>query len=1074
MKPQTARMPEVGRRTRPILFAAMICLALTVSLTSFVAPAAAEDYPEMDVASSLPTKVGWANIQMQYTGADRYQRDVERRILLELYTKNPGYPAAQAAQEIAKLRVQAADRRRSPDGKRLDAINAYLDVAKSISEVLPPQAAPATAFVGAVRTAVGVYTRYKAEDMAVADTVQSMIVDYRATAEIADTARENYQRLREKARGFDRDHPDHEPAPNAELEKAYNYVFQPTEHAPLLADTVQTMNGNPVLKQFFETQQLIDVRTGELKTEIRDGVRVVRFDIDKLRAEFSSRMDATDQQLDAIQDTLQSVQQQQTELNNSFTAYVADQEAKERAQALAAAAAAEHEQVLAGLNASVQLIASIVGGDEGRYISTLGHAAIQIGETISQWTTAVSKLADLANPVNFLNTVSMVMSVVSVVSEVVAMLGPPPPPTIEEQTFAAVQQLQQQVAQLGQHIDSRFDRLDAALNTVYTTMSTGFSTLHRDLLDIRRVVGDLLDKMNRMYAQLQHLSDALRQYSEAAAVQDVQNVIDHSLNFTGKHPNAGDLPYDQFLTAQDRFWGFATRQAGRDPRLIGAEGRPVTWDTAAAELARPVEANLRYLDDWSKTLLGKPAATAGSLGGVVTNPRAWAWGSSAYVALALEWPDYARRDADPRTGRISQLDELVRTGRGIQAAFDRLARDDDLWTAVQDGYRDASSRLNTAIVDDQRRILDELARPRAGGVSSAALLWNDYVDGRLRLQSPDLPTVTELPSCDGRSDAIAAPSNLATGIPDPQPAPGVVAEPQPPRLDYIATTAARYGIRDTRVCYQAAWTDKRTDGLHQPTRGHLTVSVRAEVRSPDPAAAGGASWQPVAHLDYTVPDEYVICTWEVFEGVNGKPRLHSSCEEPGRTAASVWPSGLRTGFEQSAKATADPPQAELVSAIEHERERLIETYTSRLLNDLAGDKSERPEIRDLAIRADAYKNLLSQYVQLALPRAYAADDYLQMLLQGPSLVVDGTGFSPDGSIVGGTPDLAPWLLRPRPDQVLPVLVQTSGDRAKELDRVIDQYRDQVKSGAYVETYPVVRDTLDELEILAQVLGAPAG
>ena len=1030
---------------------AIALAALTFSTLVMAADARADE--GYVVESNLNRTIAWANVQMRVTGANRYVRDFEKHALLEVYQRDAKFPRELAIKYVIELRAQMEASRRSPDGRRVDAINDYLDVTESAEKALPFFKGAPQVIVDSFREATRLYLKSQSGEVAKADAYTSTVGDSNLRNAKPDPQQTFYDlRARAHATRPDLGEP-------SQLELAYNGLYAADENNRLLNDADQTRANNPVLAQFAVVTGMIDQRTGQLRTEIRNGVRTVRFDIEKMRAEFGARMGDIEGAVEGVQQTLQTVQAQQVALNSSFTAFVASEEARRKAQEEAERAAAEHQQLLVGLQSSVQLIATVVGGEEGRYISTIGNAAIQIGESINQWTKVVACIGDLANPLNMLNTVTMVASVVNAVQTVVALFGDPPPPSIEEMIFEQIRALQNQVADLGQHLDRRFDRLDSAINTVFDVMVTQFGEIRQDIADLDVKVSAALLILRRSDARLRRLEDAVAQFAEAEATEPVQDWITYAIDYDRKHPGASGLPYDEFVKAMSKFSGFGTVQARTDTRLVGTAQRPLTWEDAATELAKPLESNLAYLDSWSQILLatsGKPAQSL--FGPNPLNPRAWAWAGQAFSALALDRPDYAAKDFNPSSGKSQFFDDMIRAGSGLQTAFDRLTANTPLFDTLFTRYGAESEKLLDEAGAIRSKVVSDLAMPRNNGATGDDLLWDEWMFAPRSLPDADLLALPGgIPFCGGGTFPLPAPSNFAVAGRIPQ-APDDTSPPSDHRrrLDYVGSLAQRFGIREARTCWTAAWTDLRPTGFHKPTFGRIATELRSEVREP------GGEWKLLNQLTYTTQGEYHAAWWEV-EGTEYHPRWIHVAGDAADTLMNDWAS-IKPAFERDAHLVEEPALYETAKAVVDRQHELRDQYAWRL-HRATSDETETSgaELRRLLDLTSGLEAMIRSFTELGFAEALGVDEYFQMLVNGPTKVVHpdvpGTVLE-DGSLVGGADDLLTWIAGgPHPERDFAELDRMLPARVAALKKLVDRYRAKAVAGEYDERNPLVADTL---------------
>jgi Bacterial Ig domain len=283
------------------------------------------------------------------------------------------------------------------------------------------------------------------------------------------------------------------------------------------------------------------------------------------------------------------------------------------------------------------------------------------------------------------------------------------PPSIEEQTFDQIVQLRQQVEEMRQEMNARFDRIDQQLNIMYNTMISGFDALGDQIGDLQGDVDGLVREMAAARSQLRRLEAALYGVAQDILLSDLTNETNVVLDY--RDENGIDLPYSggspDFITASESFFTYATLTSLSEA-FVGSRSNPnVTLGNADEFIGDGPVAS--YLNDLAvlPQSLGLPALAISDLPGI----EPWSQAASAYAQLARENPWYfAYRynrqledyNSDPQNESLPELDRIIQSGDQLMN-FVEAIRDIDmdgnsaLFTALVENYKDAAAGFQAAI-----------------------------------------------------------------------------------------------------------------------------------------------------------------------------------------------------------------------------------------------------------------------------------------------------------------------------------------------------------------------------------------
>jgi hypothetical protein len=282
-------------------------------------------------------------------------------------------------------------------------------------------------------------------------------------------------------------------------------------------------------------------------------------------------------------------------------------------------------------------------------------------------------------------------------------------PTVDEQVFDQVVALRQQVEQMRQEMNERFDRIDRQLNIMYSTMINGFNALGDEINDIGNQVDELVREMTAARSQLRRLEVALYGVAQDILLTDLTSEANIVLDY--RDENGVDLPYaggsPDFITASESFFTYATLTSLSEA-FVGSRTNPTVTAANALEYVGdgPVSA---YLNDLAVLPqgIGLPPLVISDLPGI----EPWSQAASAYAQLARENPWYfAYRynrqledfNADPGNESPPELDRIIQSGDQIVRFVDAIRETDDmgesaLFSKLVEEYKTAATVLQLEI-----------------------------------------------------------------------------------------------------------------------------------------------------------------------------------------------------------------------------------------------------------------------------------------------------------------------------------------------------------------------------------------
>jgi Bacterial Ig domain len=282
-------------------------------------------------------------------------------------------------------------------------------------------------------------------------------------------------------------------------------------------------------------------------------------------------------------------------------------------------------------------------------------------------------------------------------------------PPVDQQIFDQVVALRQQVEQMRQEMNERFDRIDRQLNIMYNTMIAGFDAIGDQIGDLQSDVDELVRDMAVARSQLRRLEAALYGVAQDILLTDLTSETNLVLDY--RDENGIDLLYSggspDFITASESFFTYAT-VTSLSESFAGSRTNPtVNVDNADEYIgSAPVAA---YINDLAvlPQSLGLPALANSILPGI----EPWSQAASAYAQLARENPWYfAYRyrkqledyNSDPQNESLPELDRIIQSGDQLVSFVNTIRETDSngdsaLFDQLIMNYKGAVASVQTPI-----------------------------------------------------------------------------------------------------------------------------------------------------------------------------------------------------------------------------------------------------------------------------------------------------------------------------------------------------------------------------------------
>ena len=674
----------------------------------------------------------------------------------------------------------------------------------------------------------------------------------------------------------------------------------------------------------------------------------------------------------------------------------ADQEQKEREQQ-------EARLLVEGISGGISIVSTLVGLTDkklGREIAVVGEAAVQIGQGL------VSLALSGGNPLAMLSAGSQILGAVMNI----AGLSEEGPATPDQMILEELGVLQQHVSQLRDEIHERFDSIDRKLDKLFDLIAEGFSIIIGKvdgvLTDIEAQVGDTLAAMRR-------LDMNLGSFFQELAGMELRDAIEDAL--TWREVSHDPMPLDNFREAEMVLHRWATREC-LNTIETGGTSRSYKPHEIEGELAKPLEANLRYLNGWlAQQKL--PVMSSAPL----PNLNTWAISAGAAANLRSDWivhaasmPATAQRSADERAMGEQLRSAFASLTRGPRAGGVNRA----LWERLIKGYKDEVASLDTATLDEERAFLRDLNeesgydrdRPQIDIFGSPS-------------QTPVLPRPV-VHRNDGLS--LTVPPSVSNAL-------------------LLAEYFKRAGTTDFGLEVDGEWTSEHRD------------------ESP-----GSRAWWATFTVAMTLSYR---STPVLSRTITTKPQKFDRVPDARSHLQTWWPKHFERSFAEGAGRDAlsaegvrrrDDLYATLEAELRARLDQLQKDSAAHVGRKLESDQT----LLRLASTVNGAKALIRDFLLLGFPRAFEVDGYLRMFLDGEPALPDHDAYL--NAFEAATEAAGP----PERHPSARVRIREDADkRADALGATLGAYLDLIASGDHEEFHPRLEMILTWSEIASR-MGSP--
>jgi hypothetical protein len=389
--------------------------------------------------------------------------------------------------------------------------------------------------------------------------------------------------------------------------------------------------------------------------EIRNQNGELRIQVSGLTNLFRDTMSGMSKEMAGIRSDLNAIQQDQQYIATGIASILAQQEADRKAR--------EHEQELQERQMAVDTISKFVGFVDpklGKEMQRIGSGALTVYNAANQLLDTFKKggfssLLDIGSAAATGNLIGGVMQIFGLFGD----SGPSPEQLIMDQ----IAEVKQQIEGLRVEMHERFNRVDAKLNEIMVEMGRRFDRIDFDNRRLLDNVGDVQKALVGLQSQLNRIEQNVYIYITDDILDYYRRQVNGAL---GRYDYTGAImTYDsQYLGWENDFHYWATGLSKTATRSF-AGGADFSDLAMLPQMNNfPLLSNINYLRLFPQQRLGLPALTSNPL----ANAEDWNVAARAYLILAQENLGYAAQVSE------SRLDQIVAAGTELQSFIRNITK----------------------------------------------------------------------------------------------------------------------------------------------------------------------------------------------------------------------------------------------------------------------------------------------------------------------------------------------------------------------------------------------------------------
>ncbi|WP_157546498.1 hypothetical protein [Hamadaea tsunoensis] len=364
----------------------------------------------------------------------------------------------------------------------------------------------------------------------------------------------------------------------------------------------------------------------------------------------------------------------------------------------AKAAAAARQQVIDGFGVGIEVLAKALGfvdAKSSRIAAGVGKAAVQIATAINKYIPSIAGFS-LGQALTSMSTVALTGNIVGAIGALLPVFLDGPTP--DQMLMNEIHKLRDQVTQLSNTMNSRFDRVDHALTVMYASMLDRFDQVvalqHATLGQLADISADLY----HMNTSIDNWGEAIMAALRAGGLNPVMGAINDGV---GHQDTYGEpIPtYTEYQKYEGPLNLMAATTAKSDPY---AGPNPTSYknlDPRSVLTTYGAKGAINYLDWYAGQNYGTSPVV---LPDTVADAVPWTVAARGYARLVAENPGYAARVNQNRTIEIlgagqGIIDRSTRFSIPLSTPDSAGRRTNVLYTNIMNDYKNAMRAYSTEL-----------------------------------------------------------------------------------------------------------------------------------------------------------------------------------------------------------------------------------------------------------------------------------------------------------------------------------------------------------------------------------------
>ncbi|WP_424348021.1 hypothetical protein [Kocuria sp. CH-021] len=415
-----------------------------------------------------------------------------------------------------------------------------------------------------------------------------------------------------------------------------------------------------------------DVFNELLQISVQTDLTVI-VDLDELKdsliSEYQDNTKILHEDMVAVQEELQALKIEQTNL----VTWLKNKSAQEEALKRQAALEAEIQQRWANVQKGIEVASIVVGlfdkklGSDIQRVGTAGLAVVKAGVAMVKAASALSEGFKVAT------ALGSAAATGNFIGAAVALIGAfgPSGPTPEQMILDEIKALREDMQQLHTDMTQRFDRIDESLNKIYVDVLSKLDEIDVAVGQVNRRVETVLDELDAIQAELYRQQALIIDFFQQTHRQELQTTFVQALGRPKSAVNPLMTPAE-FQSYEGTFRAWATVHCAKDIEVPVNSKSVADADLHNELKGLPLE-NVAYLN---KVVAEKgwPAFAPTGQTERLVNAHTWMIAACGYSQLEGEWTALAAQttSAAPNARR----DEVAAPGHAILSALRQIPKRD--------------------------------------------------------------------------------------------------------------------------------------------------------------------------------------------------------------------------------------------------------------------------------------------------------------------------------------------------------------------------------------------------------------